>query len=222
MRYTRDFERSRREADADYWRERDYGEWSRPGRYEMYERDPYRGTTYRDATERYSHYESQRWPPSREWRAGTERGPVRSTLLCRDIMTRNVATCTRDMPLREAAQLMKEEDVGAIPVVEGNNRVVGIITDRDIVCRCLADKDKDPYKLTVKDCMTEKAYTVRPSDRVVDAIGKMGDKEVRRILVTDSDNRLKGIISMADIALETDRDDELADAFKEISEPKSW
>jgi CBS domain-containing protein len=100
--------------------------------------------------------------------------------------------------------------------------VIGMVTDRDIVVRVLADRDTPLDGAIVKDAMTSEVYSVLPNDRLVDAIRKMGDKQVRRILVTDDNNRLKGIISMGDVATEAEYDRELAEAVEDISKPKSW
>lgn len=147
---------------------------------------------------------------------------TRSQLRCRDIMTRDVATARRDTSLREIARMMRDEDTGAIPVIDEENRVIGIITDRDIVVRILADRDLTLENATVNDAMTDKVYSVSPNDRLVDAIRKMGDKQVRRILVTDDRDHLKGIISMGDVATEAEYDGELQEALEDISKPKSW
>lgn len=153
---------------------------------------------------------------------GLSRGRTRySHLRCRDIMTKDVTTCTPEMNIVEVARLMRDEDIGALPVVE-DGKLAGVVTDRDIVVRAIADKDQNLLHAKVKDVMTDDVYSVRPNDRLVDAIRKMGDKQVRRILVTDSNGRLRGIISMADVALESEQDHELAEALEEISESKSW
>jgi len=152
------------------------------------------------------------------WGYQTERSRIR----CRDIMTRDVVACRVDSNLREVAKLMRDEDTGAIPVLDEQNKVIGMVTDRDIVVRVLADRDTPLDGAIVKDAMTSEVYSVLPNDRLVDAIRKMGDKQVRRILVTDDNNRLKGIISMGDVATEAEYDRELAEAVEDISKPKSW
>ncbi|HYE66508.1 MAG TPA: CBS domain-containing protein [Pyrinomonadaceae bacterium] len=176
---------------------------------------------------------------------GRERGASRSRLRCRDIMTKDVTVATRDATLEEVARMMKNEDTGVIPVVEhenvaaattdtaldeprrgngrtyGNGKLIGLITDRDIVVRALA-AGKDPRITRAEEIMTEDIYSAQPNDRVIDAIRKMGDKQVRRIPVVDSSGNLRGIISMADIALETEEDRELADALEEISSGASF
>ena len=133
---------------------------------------------------------------------------------CREIMTSNVKTATRDMPLRDVAAIMRDGDMGSIPVVE-DGKLVGIVTDRDIVVRSIAD-GKDA-STPVGDAMTTEIFAVRPDDFVFEAIRLMGDKQVRRVPVVDSDGALAGIIAMADIALEMEDEREIAETLEEIS-----
>jgi len=103
----------------------------------------------------------------------------------------------------------------------GNGRLVGLITDRDVVVRAIAE-GKDPRTTRAEEIMTTDVHTAQPNDRVIEAIRKMGDKQVRRIPVVDRDQILRGIISMADVALETNDDRELAEALEEISSGSSF
>ncbi len=175
----------------------------------------------------------------------TRRGPSRSHVRCRDIMTRDVTVATRETTLQQVAAMMRDEDTGVIPVVEraapdqtdlaevrpdlnrtqsnvvGNGKLVGLITDRDIVLRAIAE-DKDARSLRAEEIMTTDIHSAQPNDRVIDAIRKMGDKQVRRIPVVDRDGTLRGIISMADVALETEEDRELAEALEGISSGSSF
>jgi CBS domain-containing protein len=171
------------------------------------------------------------------------RGATRSHVRCRDIMTRDVTVATRDTSLLDVAAMMRDEDTGVIPVVErqetpteggdggnggrdtartrSNGKLVGLITDRDIVIRAVAE-GKDSRTTHAEEVMTTDIHTAQPNDRVIDAIRKMGDKQVRRIPVVDNNGNLLGIISMADVALETEEDRELADALEEISSGSSF
>lgn len=166
-------------------------------------------------------------------------GPARSRLRCRDIMTRELVVATRDTNLVEVARMMKGEDTGVIPVVErdfdtsGNGddrptrgsynygKEVGLITDRDIVVRAIAE-DKDPRSVAAEEIMTANVLTASPNDRVVDVLRKMAEKQVRRVPVVSENGYLRGMISLADIALETDADQELAEALEEISRKSSF
>jgi len=167
----------------------------------------------------------------------------RSRLRVRDIMTRDLAVATRETPLHEVAAMMRDEDTGVIPVVEhvgnggngaatagerrpathgsGYGRVIGLVTDRDIVVRAIAD-GKDCGATRAEEVMSTDLYTARPHDRLVEVIRKMGDKQVRRIPVVNENNRLLGMVSMGDIAVETEADIELADALEDISKETSF
>lgn len=167
----------------------------------------------------------------------------RSRLRCRDIMTRDLAVATRDTMLTQVALMMKQEDTGAIPVVEydltpGNGRteaeerkydgrnlsrgkLVGLITDRDVVIRAVSE-GKDCASVRAEDIMSVDIHTAHPNDRVVDVIRKMGNKQVRRIPVVNENRYLVGMISMADIALETREDRELGEALEDISKGSSF
>ena len=165
--------------------------------------------------------------------------PTRSRLRCRDIMTRELVVATRDTNLVEVSRMMKEEDTGVIPIVERElntrgddddrptrgsynyGKLVGLITDRDIVVRAIA-VDKDPRSVAAEEIMTTDVLTANPNERVVDVLRKMADKQVRRIAVVSENGYLRGMISLGDIALETDADQELAAALEEISRKSSF
>ncbi|MBS1796638.1 MAG: CBS domain-containing protein [Acidobacteria bacterium] len=133
---------------------------------------------------------------------------------CREIMTRNVRTATREMSVREVAALMRDGDMGSIPVVE-NEKLVGIVTDRDIVVRAVAD-GRDTAT-PIGEVMTAEVFSVRENDFVFEAIRLMGDKQVRRVPIINETGELVGIIAMADVALETEDELEIAEALEEIS-----
>ena len=133
---------------------------------------------------------------------------------CREIMTSNVKTANREMSLREVAVLMRDGDMGAMPVVE-NNKLIGIVTDRDIVVRAIAEGKN--FDTQIGSVMTTEIFSVKPDDFVFEAIRLMGDKQVRRIPVTTESGELAGIIAMADIALEMEDEREIAETLEEIS-----
>lgn len=136
-----------------------------------------------------------------------------------DVMTRNVE-CTRpDATLTEAAARMKALEVGSLPVCE-NNRPVGVLTDRDIVVRCVAE-GHDCRQARVADAMSRQAFTCFDSDDVADAAEVMHDKQVRRLLVLDSAKRLVGILSLGDVAVESGAEELAGHALEGISEPAS-
>jgi CBS domain-containing protein len=140
--------------------------------------------------------------------------PVKARIRCRDIMTSSVTTATREHTLQDAARLMRDGDMGSVPVVE-DGKLTGIVTDRDIVVRAIAE-GKD-ISASVAEAMTTDIFSVRPDDFAFEAVRLMGDKQVRRIPVVDEDGKLAGIISMADVALEMEDEKEIAETLEEIS-----
>ena len=138
---------------------------------------------------------------------------------CHEIMTSSVQTASRDTSLRDVATMMRDGDMGSVPVVE-NGKLVGIVTDRDIVVRSIAE-GKDASS-PVGEAMTTEIFSVRPDDFVFEAIRLMGDKQVRRVPVVDNNGALAGIIAMADIALEMEDEREIMEALEEISSGSSF
>ena len=131
-----------------------------------------------------------------------------------EIMTKNVRTASPDTSLREAAAMMRDGDMGAVPIVD-NGKLIGIITDRDIVVRAVSEgKSADA---PVREAMTTELFAVKPDDFVFEAVRLMGDKQVRRIPVVNEDGSLAGIIAMADVALEMEDEREIAETLEEIS-----
>jgi CBS domain-containing protein len=138
----------------------------------------------------------------------------------RDIMTSNVECVTREDSLSRAAQLMRDADVGAIPVVEdrGSMRLLGVITDRDIAVRHVAGDNADDC--TVGDHMTSgRIFTVSPDDDMDTVMRTMKTEQVRRVPVCEGD-RLVGIIAQADIATDEIDDARTGEVVERISEPR--
>ncbi len=138
----------------------------------------------------------------------------KARLRCRDIMTSNVKTATRDVPLREVAAILRDGDMGSMPIVEGG-KLVGIVTDRDIVVRAVAN-GKGP-ETPIAEAMTTEIFSVGPDDFAFEAVRLMGDRQVRRIPVVTDEGSLAGIISIADVALEMEDEREIAETLEEIS-----
>ena len=149
-----------------------------------------------------------------------ETGSAENTRIrCRDLMTKSVRTAEPAATLREVAAMMRDGDVGAVPVIE-NSRLVGILTDRDIVVRAVAEgKTADS---PVGEAMTSELFTVKTDDFVFEAARLMGDKQVRRLPVVNEDGSLAGIIAMADVALSMDDEQQIAETLEEISSGSSF
>jgi len=136
----------------------------------------------------------------------------------RDLMTADPATLAPDATLGEAATLMKQEDCGSIPIVD-NGRLVGIVTDRDIVIRAIA-AGKDPRSTRVSEVMSADPVTIGSDDDAREAETLMADRQIRRLPVCD-DGKLAGILVIGQLARRERDEDRVGETLKEISEPKS-
>ncbi len=134
----------------------------------------------------------------------------------RDVMTARPRCVTVDTPLGQVAELMEAEDIGAIPVLEGEE-LHGMVTDRDIVVRAVA-KGKDPRGMPVREISSREIVTISPDQDLSDAVLLMAQNQVRRIPVVDDENRLVGVVSQADVALEA-REKTVGEMVGEISKP---
>ena len=136
----------------------------------------------------------------------------------RELMTVDPVILGPEATLGEAATLMKQEDCGSIPIVlEG--RLVGIITDRDIVIRAVA-AGKDPRSTRVSEVMSADPVTIGSDDDAKDAERLMADRQIRRLPVCD-DGKLAGILVMAQLARRERDEERVGETLREISEPKS-
>lgn len=133
----------------------------------------------------------------------------------KDLMTENPSTCEPGTPVAEAAKVMAREDVGPIPVVEGG-RLVGLVTDRDLVVRVLAE-GLDPETTTVGEIASSDIVTVSPDSSLDEALQVLARNQVRRVPVVDGD-RLVGILAQADIARHAD-EVQTGEVVEEISKP---
>jgi CBS domain-containing protein len=127
----------------------------------------------------------------------------------RDLMTPDLKALEATASVRAAAELMRESDIGDVVVLE-NNRLCGIVTDRDIVVRVLAD-GSDPGMVTVGEICSRELTTVPPTASVDDAVRLIRQKAIRRLPVVEDDGEVLGIISIGDIAVAKDRESALAD-----------
>lgn len=137
-------------------------------------------------------------------------------------MSKNVSTATREATLREVAKILKDGDIGILPIIEAESKkLVGLITDRDIVVRAVAE-GKDITSTTVGEIMTTELFTAQPENFAFEAVRTMGDKQVRRIPIVDENGVLEGIVSIADVALEMEDEREIAETLEEISSGKAF
>ena len=138
---------------------------------------------------------------------------------CNDVMTKNPACCLQNDTVLKAAESMKSENVGAIPVVENEQtkKLVGIVTDRDLTLKIVAE-GLDPKVTKVKAVMTHKVVTCRAEDDLQKALDAMAEHQLRRIPIVDDDNRIVGIIAQADVATRVDQPEKTAEMVKEISQ----
>jgi CBS domain-containing protein len=135
----------------------------------------------------------------------------------RDIMTSEVESIRPDAPLREAAEKMKRLDVGVLPVCTGRH-LEGIITDRDITIRAVAD-GCDPMRTRVGEIMTGECVTCHPETSISDAANLMKEKQIRRLLIVDQNDELCGIVSLGDMAVDYGHDKLTGSVLKDVSEP---
>jgi len=134
-------------------------------------------------------------------------------------MTKDVVTCTPENTIPEVARLMKTEDIGPVLIVdnEQSKTLVGIVTDRDIVVKAIAE-GKDVKTTRVGDVMSKKLVTCRADDDVDVAMKAMAQFQLRRIPVVGENMKLLGIISQADVATRVDAPEKTGEVVKEISE----
>ena len=134
----------------------------------------------------------------------------------RDVMSNRPRCVSPETTVTEAAVLMESEDVGALPVLEGDE-LAGMITDRDIVIRAVA-RGKDPRGMPVREVSTRDVVTVRGDEDLSEALKLMATYQVRRLPVVDDGNRLVGVLAQADVAQEA-REKTVGEMVEEISKP---
>jgi CBS domain-containing protein len=135
--------------------------------------------------------------------------------VARDVMTVNPACCTPETPLDQVAKLMVQHDCGEIPVIDAAEHPIGVVTDRDIVCRVVAE-GKNPLAYTAESCMSQPAVTVASDAPLSDVIATMEKHQVRRVPVVDAEGCCAGMIAQADVAW-TGRAREVAELVREVS-----
>jgi CBS domain-containing protein len=136
----------------------------------------------------------------------------------REIMTEHLAHCAPDASLKDVANMMVSSDCGAIPVLDPKtHRPVGIVTDRDIVCRSIA-KGQNPLDMKANDVMTLSLAAVTPDTSLEDCLSKMESAQIRRMLVVGKDGEVCGVVSQADIARQAP-EFKTAELIKDVSKP---
>lgn len=141
-------------------------------------------------------------------------------MLVRDFMTKDVACCTPQTNIQDVARMMRDYDCGAIPVCEDerSRRAVGIITDRDIVMRAIAE-GRNPLQMTAGQLMSTPIATVPPEADLMECCRVMEERQVRRVPVVDRSGACIGIVAQADLALHAP-EHETAEVVHEVSKPQ--
>ena len=133
----------------------------------------------------------------------------------KDVMVQSVTAIDASAPLVEAAEKMRQANVGVLPVIE-NGRIRGVITDRDLVIRAMA-RGSDPRSTRVAECQTTNVVCARPEWDLQEAMDRMAEHQVGRLPVVDESDRLLGIVTLGSLALRAKREDETLETAKEVS-----
>ena len=132
----------------------------------------------------------------------------------RELMTKNPCAIDADKPVAYAAKMMRDEDVGLAPIVEGQ-KLVGTLTDRDIAIRVVAE-GKDPETTSVREVATTRLVTIDPDQDLDEALRLMAKNQVRRLPVVEEDGRLAGVVAQADVAKHAS-DEQTGEVVEQIS-----
>lgn len=138
---------------------------------------------------------------------------------CSEVMTKDPVCCLPNDSVAKAAELMKSENIGSIPVIESQQtrKLVGIVTDRDLALKIVSE-GRDAKSTNVEAVMTRKVVTCFADDDLQKALDAMAQHQLRRMPVVDNDNKLVGIIAQADVATRVDQPEKTAEMVKEISQ----
>lgn len=139
---------------------------------------------------------------------------------CKDVMTRDLECCLPTNTASEVAQLMKSRNIGPVPIVDNfqNNRLLGIVTDRDITLKVVAE-GRDGKNVKVESIMTRDLEICYEGDDIQEVINLMEQSQVRRIPVVNKNNQIVGIITQADVATRLKDLDKTAEVVEQISKP---
>lgn len=144
------------------------------------------------------------------------RKPGKGSRQVRDVMTPDPVCVSDGDSIAEVARIMKEQDTGVVPVVDGR-KIIGLVTDRDIVVRLVAE-GKDPAGARVNEVMSRSVRKVKEDATVDEVLDLMSSAEIRRLPVVDRNDELVGIVSIGDIATQTNRDGRVGQTVEQISE----
>lgn len=128
------------------------------------------------------------------------------SLEAKDVMTPDPQCCTAEQTLNDVAKMMVECNCGEIPVVDDDRQLVGVVTDRDIVCRVVA-QGKNPSAVTAQEAMTTPVISVTLASSLDAVLGRMEEHQIRRVPVVDAEGRCCGIIAQADVARKAQEQD---------------
>ena len=134
----------------------------------------------------------------------------------KEVMHKGVDWVSPTTPVTELAKLMRARDVGCIPIGE-NDRLIGMVTDRDIVCQGLADDNFDARRATARDVMTEGIHCCREDDDLAKAVHHMETLKVRRLPVINKSRRMVGILSLGDVSHSASGDNLLSECVRSVS-----
>ena len=141
-------------------------------------------------------------------------------MTCEEVMTPSPTACTPQHTAIDAAELMKREDCGLLPVVSDNGKLIGVLTDRDIVVKIVAEA-RDPRATAVGDVMTTDLVTCLPQESIETVMEQMATRQVRRVPIVDRDGTLIGIVAQADVATRVASPQETGQVVQAISEPET-
>jgi CBS domain-containing protein len=197
------------------------GRWSDRGASQDRRETYGRGGMYE--RERDGSLDHARAPSIRSEAGRSTGGWYREPLTVVELMTRDVKAVTGDTSLADVAALMRDEDVGSVPIVDETRSLEGIVTDRDMVVRGIAkEKSTPPRELYARDVATKDVEAASSRDSISQVLELMGRKQIRRVPVVDENRRLVGMISLGDIASRADYDQELQEALQQISGRRSF
>lgn len=135
----------------------------------------------------------------------------------RECMTSGVKSIAADTPLKQAAEEMANADIGILPVVDGN-KIIGVVTDRDITCRGVA-AGLEVNETPVRSIMSEGLWCIDQEEDIATAIHTLEDKQIRRVFATDPNGQIVGVCSLGDVALRSGDEHLTSEALREVSKP---